>query len=280
METIARVTSKAKDLAYRKHMNTSSREFILLYHTILIGVAPLIPIPFVDEWIVAYLWKHMISEIAKRHGVKLSKAQITHLINQKKSGCLTVFSSMIIRPIKELFREIFFWLEWKRGIDLATSSYYFGYLLDYIFEQGYFQPEFASKFELAIKKSMVGANTRLVREIISKTFYSSKGIVRTVSSWLFQFGKYYLKLATKTFANKIKRIFVKFTNKKAPIELIKNDIELDDFFNETRPKINDLILPMLDSLSSGIGNLPKEHFDRLKNNLTQELNLSTSIKNG
>ena len=127
-------------------MNTSSREFILLYHTILIGIAPLIPIPFVDEWIVAYLWKHMISEIAKRHGVKLSKAEIYQLTNQKKPGCLTVFSSMIIRPIKELFREIFFWLEWKRGIDLATSSYYFGYLLNYIFEQGYYQPEFASKY--------------------------------------------------------------------------------------------------------------------------------------
>jgi hypothetical protein len=261
-------------------MNTSSREFILLYHTILIGVAPLIPIPFVDEWIVAYLWKHMISEIAKRHGVKLSKAEISQLTNQKKTGCLTIIGSMIIRPIKELFREIFFWLEWKRGIDLATSSYYFGYLLDFIFEQGYYQPELASKYQLVIKKSMVGANIRLVREIISKTFYSSKGIVRTVSSWLFQFGKYYLKLATKTFANKIKYVFVKFTNKKAPIESIKNDTELDDFFNETRPKINDLILPMLDSLSSGIGTLPKEHFDMLRNKLTQELNLSTSIKNG
>lgn len=261
-------------------MNASSREFILLYHTILIGVAPLIPIPFVDEWIVAYLWKHMISEIAKRHGIKLSKAEISLLINQKKSGCLSVFSYMIIRPIKELFREIFFWLEWKRGVDLATSSYYFGYLLDYIFEQGYYQPELASQYELAIKKSVVGANTRLVREIISKTFYSSKGIVRVVSSWLFQFGKYYLKLATKTFADKIKRVFIKFTNKKSPVEPIKNDTELDDFFNEARPKINDLILPMLDSLSNGIGTLPKEHFDILRNKLTHELNLSTSINNG
>jgi hypothetical protein len=262
-------------------MDFSSREFILLYHTILIGVAPLIPIPFVDEWIVAYLWKHMIVEVAKRHGVKLSKVEINQLNPpKKKTGCLTVIGSMIIRPVKELFREIFFWLEWKRGIDLATSSYYFGYLLDYIFEQGYFQPEFVSKYELAIKNSMVGANTRLVCEIISKTFYSSKGIVRAVSSWLFQFGKYYLKLATKTFAKKIKRVFVKLTNKKAPVEPIKDDTELDDFFNETRPKINDLIPPMLDSLSNGIGNLPKEHFDMLRSKLTQELNFGTSTKNG
>jgi len=260
-------------------MNTSSREFILLYHTILIGVAPLIPIPFVDEWIVAYLWKHMISEIAKRHGLTLSKDEIYQLINQKKTGCFAVIGPMIIRPVKELFREIFFWLEWKRGIDLATNSYYFGYLLDYIFEQGCFQREFSSKYEVAIKKSMAGANTRLVREIISKTFYSSKGIVRAISSWLNQFGKYYLKLATKTFADKIKRGFVKLTNKKAPVEPIKNDIELDDFIR-TRPRINDLILPMLESLSSGIGNLPKEHFDMLRNNLTQELDFSTSTKNG
>jgi hypothetical protein len=127
----------------------------------------------------------MIVEVAKRHGVKLSKVEINQLNPpKKKTGCLTVIGSMIIRPVKELFREIFFWLEWKRGIDLATSSYYFGYLLDYIFEQGYFQPEFVSKYELAIKNSMVGANTRLVCEIISKTFYSSKGIVRAVSSWL------------------------------------------------------------------------------------------------
>jgi hypothetical protein len=47
--------------------------------------------------------------------------------------------------------------------------------------------------------------------------------------------------------------------------------KLDSFFEEARPKINDLTAELVESLSKGIGSLPGEHFDTLTRQLTVEL---------
>ena len=104
-------------------MKLLSRELILLYYATLIGASPLIPVPFLDEMIVAYIWQHLVAEIAKIHHIKLSKNEIRQLANQQADGCLGSCSTIIILPLKEIFREIFFWLEWRRGIDLARSGH-------------------------------------------------------------------------------------------------------------------------------------------------------------
>jgi hypothetical protein len=257
-------------------MKPFSRDVILLSYTILIGAAPLIPIPFVDEWIAAYLWRRMIADLAKKHGVKLTKREVFQLSDQKKSGLMGIIISYVVRPIKELFREIFFWLDWKRGIDLATRTYYHGYLMNFIFETGNYNPEHAAKYKPAIQHALKGANTKLLRGIILKTFTSSKEIIRTVRIWLFQFGKYYLKLTKNSTKQKIKYVFSKITKAKALYESERTEGDINDYFDEARPTLNDLIPPVLESLYSGIGSLPKEHFDILCSKLIQELSQTTS----
>ncbi|MBN1453311.1 MAG: hypothetical protein JW963_20015 [Anaerolineales bacterium] len=259
-------------------MKLPSKELLFLYHATLIGASPLIPIPFLDELIAAYLRRRMVAEIAKIHHLELSKKEIRQLANQHDTGCLNSCSTIIILPLKEIFREIFFWLEWRRGIDLATKAYYFGYLLDLTFEQVDFHSEDIPKYRYAIQHSLSGANTRLVRDIIANSFYSSKGLVRTITGWLFQFSRYYLKLMFQFLLQKAKYILTRIRKlgfrKKVqaePPQQNNYDGKLDDFFEEAPPKISDLALKLAESLSNGIGKIPREHFDNLSKKLILEL---------
>jgi len=250
-----------------------SREWILLYHTLLIGASPLIPIPFLDEFIIVYIRRHLVAEIARSHGKVLSKADIGRLAAQQGDGCLGGAWFVITLPLKEIFREIFFWLEWKRGIDLATEAYYFGYLLNVIFERSEFNPQKTFLYRHAIRDSLAGVNTKLVQGMIGKTFYSSKGLVRGLTGWLFQFAKYYVRLTARSVVQSSRRFFSRFRRKKvieAPAH-ISTDARLDSFLEEPQPQIRDLIETMLESLRSGIGGLPQKHFDDLSSRLDSEL---------
>lgn len=250
----------------------SSTEWIIRLHTILIGVSPLIPIPFLDELIVFYLRRHLVSEIAKKHNRNLSRAEIRQLADEQGNGCMGAFTFIIILPIKEIFRELFFWLEWKRGIDLATQAYYFGYLLDVIFKRNDFNPHNVQVYRQAIKESLLGFQTKQLREVIKRTFFSSKAVVREVKRWLFQFGKYYLKLMTSSVVKNSKRLLSRFRKRKSIESVSQNDYadKLDDFFEESGPQILNLSEGLSKSLEGGIESLPG-HFEQLSGRLDDRL---------
>jgi len=88
----------------------NQKELIILYHALLIGASPLIPVPFVDEKIMVSFWRHMVLHLSKSHGIQLSDAQVRALAYQQQSCCESGCATAIIYPLKELFREIlFFW---------------------------------------------------------------------------------------------------------------------------------------------------------------------------
>jgi len=267
-----------------KVIKWNSKELIFLSHAILIGASPLIPIPFLDELIVAYIWRRLVAEIAKIHTIKLSKKEIRQLASQQGVGCPGGCSAIITLPLKEIYREIFFWLEWRRGIDLATRAYYFGYLLNLTFEQVDFHSQNIPKYRYAIQRSLSRVNTRLVRGIIANTFYSSKGLVRAVMAWLFQFSKYYLKMMFRFFLQKAKYLLARirklgFRKREwvEPPQQNNCDRKLDNFFEEAQPKISDLTGKLADSLSKGIGSIPGEHFDNLSKQLILELQRNATL---
>jgi hypothetical protein len=257
-----------------------NKELILLYHAILIGASPLIPVPFLDESIAAYFWRHLVEEIAKLHAIKLSKEDVRQLANQQGAGCANGCSTLIILPLREIYREIFFWLEWRRGIDLATKAYYYGYLLNITFEKVAFQSQDIPKYRLAIQRALAGVNTRLLREVIAHTFYSSRGLVRAVTAWLFRFSRYYLKLALRFIPQKASYLWARIRRKKRlePSQAKDRERKLDSFFEEAQPKLNDLTAELVESLSKGIGSIPGEHFDTLTRGLVLELQRNSLIE--
>lgn len=250
----------------------SSTEWIIRLHTILIGASQLIPIPFLDKLIVFYLRQHLVSELAKKHKRRLSRVEIRQLANEQGTGCLGVFTFLIILPLKELYQEITFWLEWKRGIDLATQSYYFGYLVNAILEREDFDPHSVLVYRQAINESLLGFQTERLRDVVKQTFFSSKAVIREVRRWLFQFAKYYLKLIFTFPLRKSRQLVARFRKRKntEPTSQTEYTEKLDNFFEGSRPQLSHLSERLSKDLEGGIEKLPG-HFEQLSRRLDSRL---------
>src|SRR5687767_8110152 len=107
--------------------------FTVMYHSLLIGAALFVPIPFLDERLAAFLWKHMVSDLAKHHKRNLTTDQLLALSYQSRLGLSDGFLFFARRIFKEILQEVLFFLEWRKAATLAADAYYSGYLLNELF---------------------------------------------------------------------------------------------------------------------------------------------------
>jgi len=232
--------------------------FTVMYHSILIGAALFVPIPFLDEKLATFLWKHMVADLAKSQDKNLTNDQILALSYQSRfvisEGCLFVFK----RILRELFQEILFFLEWRKAISLATDAYYSGFLLNELFAYERFDPAKASQYAVALQKAKQGTNMKLVQGVFRANFRSGKGVLTSLAKWLSSITVGYVKDSWARRKNK--------KNGEAA-----SDQQMENFFEMHRSKFQELLKDLIASLQSGIGNLPKEHFDDLRNKLFEEL---------
>ena len=231
--------------------------FTILYHSILIGAAFFVPIPLLDERMAIFLWKHMVSDLAKSHKRTLTRDQVVALSYQSRfalaEGCLFLFG----RILKELFQEIFFFLEWRKAINMATDAYYSGYLLNELFAYEGFDPSKAGQYALALQKAKQGVNTKLVQGIFRSQFRSSKGVLLSLGKWLSSITVGYAK---ESWARRRKKKTDGATEE-----------QMESFFEMHKSRFQTLLQDLISSVQTGIGALPKEHFDELRNKLFEEL---------
>ena len=240
--------------------------FTVMYHSILIGAALLVPIPFLDEKLAIFLWKHMVADLAKSQDKHLTNDQIFALSYQSRfgisDGCLFVLK----RIFRELFQEILFFLEWRKAINLATDAYYSGFLLNELFAHEGFDPAKSGQYAIAMQKAKQGVNMKLVQGVFRANFRSGKGVLTSVAKWLSSITVGYVKDSWARRKNK--------KNTEAASEQ-----QMENFFEMHRSRFQELLKGLIASLQIGIGNLPKEHFDDLRNKLFEELRpLETTTK--
>ena len=232
--------------------------FTVMYHSLLIGAALFVPIPFLDDKLASFLWKHMVSDLAKSHKKNLTNAQILVLSYQARfalsDGCLLVGT----RILRELFQEIVFFLEWRRAINLATDAYYSGYLLNELFAYEEFDPAKAGQYALAMQKAKQGINMKMVQGVFRAHFRSSKGVLTSVTKWLSSITVGYVK-------DSLSR---RKTRKNAEAA---SDEKMETFFEMHKSRFQELLKDLIVSMQTGIGALPKEHFETLRSKFFQEL---------
>ena len=158
--------------------------FTVMYHSLLIGVALFVPIPFLDDRLATFLWKHMVSDLAKNHNRNLTKEQLLALSYQSRfalsDGCMFILR----RFFRELLQEILFFLEWRRAIKLATEAYYSGFMLNELFAHEAFDPAKVGQYAVVIQKVRQEINMKLVQNVFKGTFRSGKGVLASVVKWL------------------------------------------------------------------------------------------------
>jgi hypothetical protein len=231
--------------------------FTVMFHSLLIGAALFVPIPLLDDRLATFFWKRMVSDLANDHKRRLTPDQLLALSYQSRwalsDGCLFLAR----RLFKELLQEILFFLEWRKAINLASDAYYSGYLLNELFAFEGFDAAKSAQYAVALQKAKLGLNMKLVQGVFRGTFRSGKGVLSSLVKWLSSITVGYVKSS-----------WTRRKNKKAGIA---SEEQMENFFQMHRSRFQELLKDLISHLQSGIGNLPKEHFDQLRERLFNEL---------
>lgn len=230
--------------------------FTIMYHSLLIGASLFAPIPFLDEKLAAFLWKRMVSELAKSNKRTLSEEQLAALSYQYKfvlsSGCLYALK----RIFKQISQEVIFFLEWGKALDMATDAYYSGYLLNELFSADTFDPAKIDRYAVAMQNAKKGFNKKLMRGVIKGTFQSSRGALWSIVKWL-----------TSLAMDSIKGLGRGRKRKNDPA-LEEN---MGSLFERNKAKLESLIAELKTQFDKGLGGVPAQHFEVLKNKMFAEL---------
>lgn len=118
-------------------MSPSANVARVVTYSVVGGLCPLVPIPFVDDVILYFLRRSMIRGVVGAEGVVLTREHVRHLA-KRPSGCLLgCLWSVVVAGIKRLFRKIVYFLAVKSAIDTASALLHEGLLLQYAAASGH-----------------------------------------------------------------------------------------------------------------------------------------------
>lgn len=227
----------------------NQRQIIL--HSVLAGLTPLIPVPFVDDLAKTYFKRRMVRKLAAAHNQSFNDTDVATLADDPDSGCLAgCLTTALIYPLKAIFRKIFFFLEWKRAVDIVSHIYYHGDLLDCAFAEGWvapYGPRDARQTRAAIDGILTQLNTSLIERAVRGVFTQSKAAVSGAAR-LLQNG--FRSLRGKPSEQDVARV----------IESLEEEEERE-------------VAGVINQLQSAINNIPSEHFERLRAQLAAALGL-------
>ncbi|MCC2670248.1 MAG: hypothetical protein K0Q72_2719 [Armatimonadetes bacterium] len=156
---------------------------LLLTYSVLAGLTPLIPVPFVDDVVRDYFRKQLVRSLAGMRGVTLSREAVLAL-TAEPGGCLVsgCLAQVFLFPFKLIFRKLFFFLEWKRSLDLTSHTYHYGYLVDCALREGYLgphSPRSVAEVRAAIDDVCRTAPVKPVESAVAGAFRQSRSLLNT-----------------------------------------------------------------------------------------------------
>jgi hypothetical protein len=216
----------------------------LVTHAVLVGLTPLIPVPLLDDLVKNYFRRRMVRGLAAASGRSLSEEELKALASEKERGCLTgCLIAVLVYPLKAVFRKVFYFLEWKRAVDLASRTYHYGYLVTYALQP---RREGASALDLygakavneAAQAACLEAPVKPVEAAIGGTFRKSRNVLRGAAALL---------------AGSLRRV-----TGRARAERVAEAIE------EVESEEQRELEPVVTRIQRSIGAVPEEHFRDLR----------------
>ena len=228
----------------------SANQKQIITHAVLAGLTPLIPIPFVDDMVKTYFQRRLVRNLIASQGQSLSDKDIKTLADDRGGCLLGCIGSVLLYPAKKIFRKIFFFLEWKRAVDIVSHLYYHGYLLDHAFENRWIAPAGsrpALEVRNAIDAVLKQVNTSLIERAVWGTFNQSKSA---------------LKASARLLQRSLQRVKGKPTE-----DQVAQAVE------EVEPEEERELEGVIARLQKAIESMPAEHFEQLRLQLAAALNI-------
>ena len=216
----------------------------LVTHAVLVGLTPLIPVPLLDDLVKNYFRRRMVRSLAASAGRTLDEKELDALASERERGGLTgCLFTVLVYPVKAIFRKVFYFLEIKRAVDLASRTYHFGYVISYALRP---RDGGASPLDLygakavneAAQDACRDAPIKPVEAAIGGTFRKSRNVLGGAAALL---------------AGSLRRV-----SGRAQAERVAEAIE------EVEPQEERELEPVVTRIQRSIASVPDEHFRDLR----------------
>jgi hypothetical protein len=223
----------------------------LVSYAVLTGLTPLIPVPVLDDVVKDYFRRRLVRALAASRGRPLGEEEVSALTEGPGGGFLRgCVVTLLVYPLKKIFRKVFFFLEWKRAADLTSQTYHFGHLVGYALERRAGGPTLldahgAARVGRAIEAVCREAPIKPVERAVGGTFRQSRKALRAAAALL---GQSLRRLAGR-----------------APADEVARALE------EAEPREAREVEPVVTRLQRSLAAVPEEHFRDLRARLDARL---------
>jgi hypothetical protein len=222
----------------------------LVTYAVLTGLTPLIPVPVVDDVVKGYFRRRLVRALAAARARQLADAEVAALADERGEGCLRGCAvQAVVYPLKRIFRKIFYFLEWKRAVDLTSQTYHFGYLVGCALDAGagrsLIDAYGAERVGAAVAAVCREAPIKPVEGAVGGTFRQSRKALGAAASLL---GQSLRRLTGRARAN-----------------------EVAEAIAEVEPREAREVEPVVTRLRAALASVPQSHFNDLRARLEEKL---------
>jgi hypothetical protein len=209
-------------------------------------------VPLLDDLVKNYFRRRMVRSLAASAGRTLDEKELDALASERERGCLTgCLFTVLVYPVKAIFRKVFYFLEIKRAVDLASRTYHFGYVISYALRprEGGTSPldlYGAKAVNEAAQEACRDAPIKPVEAAIGGTFRKSRNVLRGAAALL---------------AGSLRRV-----SGRAQAERVAEAIEA------VEPEEERELEPVVTRIQRSMASVPEEHFRDLRARFDSRLN--------
>ena len=109
---------------------------IIAAHSALAGLCPLIPMPYVDDFVIRRVARRMCSDLYAAHGLSLSVSGERVLTEAPTAWLRGAATSVALFPVRKLLRRVVYLLAIRDCADVASHVFHDGWLLAHLLEHG------------------------------------------------------------------------------------------------------------------------------------------------
>jgi len=165
----------------RREIATST---LLIGHSILVGLTPLVPVPILDDRLRSYFERRLTREIAARRGITLDEDDL-RMVGEGpgQDFWAELRRGALLLPVRLLLRKVFLFLNVKRASDAASTTYNRGYLLDVaLAAQAHPPHRRAEELRAAIDGTLLDTPHSPIGTAVRLSFEGSKALLRQALS--------------------------------------------------------------------------------------------------
>lgn len=174
----------ASEAALAKNTPSATALASVVTYSVLGGLCPLIPVPFIDDIILGFIKRRMVETLLMLHGHKPVSKQVKAL-SREPGGCpLGCLWAVVVYPLTKILKKVFYFLSIKGCVDVASTMLHRGYLLHHVLSNGIVSDKnLADQASLvrvqdAILAACKEVDPRPINQVLKRIFGASKVLMR------------------------------------------------------------------------------------------------------